>query len=118
MSHTTIIDLARAIGTARHLQGPCRQAARRAALRDLCRGARAEMGIPVEFVVSRPEACLPEDLDEAEVVAYDLVVRLAALASRSNPDLAEHHAAGLLCGLIALESSPALATAGTGGTGD
>lgn len=77
------------------------------------------MGIPAGFVVSRPGVSLPEDLDEAEAVAYDLVVRLTAVVSHRHRNLAERQlarseAAGLLCDLIALEDSPALATTGAG----
>ena len=64
-----IIGSARAIGAARRCTGRERETARRAALVDLTRVARAALGIPADIARTRPGMSGPADLAPLELVA-------------------------------------------------
>ena len=106
----SFIESARAIGAARRRTGREREAARRRALADLTRVARAALGIPADTALNRPGLSMPDDLDQLELAAYELVVEIAAVMT-GEPD--DHDARrrdlnSLLCDLIGLAASPAL----------
>lgn len=110
---TNIIESARAIGAARRRTGREREAARRRALADLTRVARAALGIPADIALNRPGLNMSDELDQLELAAYELVVEIAAVMT-GEPD--DHNARtrrdleinSLLCDLIGLAASPAL----------
>ena len=62
-----IIGSARAVGAARRCTGRERETARRAALADLTRVARAALGIPADIALTRPGLNVPDDLDQLEL---------------------------------------------------
>ena len=106
----SFIESARAIGAARRRTGREREAARRRALADLTRVARAALGIPADIALNRPGLNMSDELDQLELVAYGLVVEIAAVMT-GEPD--DHDARrrdlnSLLCDLIGLAASPAL----------
>ena len=108
-----IIGSARAIGAARRRTGRERETARRAALVDLTRVARAALGIPADITLTRPGLNVPDDLDQLELVAYGLVVEIAAvmtgeLDDRTAQARRDLEIGSLLCDLVGLAASPAL----------
>lgn len=103
-----IIGSARAIGAARRCTGRERETVRRAALVDLTRVARAALGIPADIALTRPGMSVPDDLDQLELVAYGLVVEIAAVMTGEPDDRARLEIGSLLCDLVGLAASPAL----------
>lgn len=108
-----IIGSARTVGAARRCTGRERETARRAALVDLTRAARAALGIPADITLTRPRLNVPDDLDQLELAVYGLVVEIAAVAVMAGePDdraaRARREIGSLLCDLVGLAASPAL----------
>ena len=108
-----IIGSARAVGAARRCTGRERETARRAALVDLTRVARAALGIPADITLTRPGLNVPDDLDQLELVAYGLVVEIAAVMTGEPDDRTAQarrdlEIGSLLCDLVGLAASPAL----------
>ena len=108
-----IIGSARTVGAARRCTGRERETARRAALVDLTRAARAALGIPADITLTRPRLNVPDDLDQLELAVYGLVVEIAAVAVMAGePDdraaRARREFGSLLGDLVALAASPAL----------
>lgn len=97
-----IIGSARAIGAARRRTGRERETARRAAL-----------GIPADIALTRPGMSVPDDLGQLELVAYGLVVEIAAVMTGEPDDRTAQarrdlEIGSLLCDLVGLAASPAL----------
>lgn len=106
-----IIGSARAVGAARRCTGRERETVRRAALVDLTRVARAALGIPADIALNRPGMSVPDDLDQLELVAYGLVVEIAAVMTGEPDDRTARtplEIGSLLCDLVGLAASPAL----------
>ena len=108
-----IIGSARAVGAARRCTGRERETVRRAALVDLTRVARAALGIPADITLTRPGLNVPDDLGQLELVAYGLVVEIAAVMTGEPDDRTAQarrdlEIGSLLCDLVGLAASPAL----------
>ena len=108
-----IIGSARAVGAARRCTGRERETVRRAALVDLTRVARAALGIPADITLTRPGLNVPDDLGQRELVAYGLVVEIAAVMTGEPDDRTAQarrdlEIGSLLCDLVGLAASPAL----------
>ena len=107
-----IIGSARAVGAARRCTGRERETVRRAALVDLTRVARAALGIPADITLTRPGLNVPDDLGQLELVAYGLVVEIAAVMTGEPDDRTAQarrdlEIGSLLCDLVGLAASPA-----------
>lgn len=108
-----IIGSARAVGAARRCTGRERETARRAALVDLTRVARAALGIPADITLTRPGLNVPDDLGQLELAVYGLVVEIAAVMTGEPDDRTAQarrdlEIGSLLCDLVGLAASPAL----------
>ena len=108
-----IIGSARAVGAARRCTGRERETVRRAALVDLTRVARAALGIPADITLTRPGLNVPDDLGQLELVAYGLVVEIAAVMTGEPDDRTAQarrdlEIGSLLCDLVGRAASPAL----------
>ena len=108
-----IIGSARAVGAARRCTGRERETVRRAALVDLTRVARAALGIPADITLTRPGLTGPDDLGQLALVAYGLVVEIAAVMTGEPDDRTAQarrdlEIGSLLCDLVGLAASPAL----------
>ena len=108
-----IIGSARAVGAARRCTGRERETVRRAALVDLTRVARAALGIPADITLTRPGLNVPDALGQLELVAYGLVVEIAAVMTGEPDDRTAQarrdlEIGSLLCDLVGLAASPAL----------